>query len=104
MLGACGLQDEMLERIVAATGFASVSVEYRLAPEHPYPAGPNDCETAAMWLATHASAEFGTSVLTIGGESAGATLAAATLLRLRDRHQIRGSAAPISCTAPTICR
>src|SRR3954467_3291804 len=67
--GACDLQDAMLERIVAATGFACVSVEYRLAPEHPFPAGPDDCETAALWLATHASAEFGTSVLTIGGES-----------------------------------
>ena len=90
VLGACDLQDQMLERIVAATGFACVSVEYRLAPEHPFPAGPDDCETAALWLASQAHAEFGTSVLTIGGESAGATLAAATLLRLRDRHQFRG--------------
>ena len=90
VLGACDLQDEMLERIVGATGFACVSVEYRLAPEHPYPAGPDDCETAAMWLATRAREEFGTGVLTIGGESAGATLAASTLLRLRDRHQFRG--------------
>jgi acetyl esterase len=93
VLGACDLQDAMLERIVAATGFACVSVEYRLAPEHPFPAGPDDCETAALWLASHAIAEFGTSALTIGGESAGATLAAATLLRLRDRHHFRGFSA-----------
>ena len=92
VLGACDLQDEMLERIVAATGFACVSVEYRLAPEHPSPAGPDDCEVGALWLATHANAEFGTGVLTIGGESAGATLAATTLLRLRDRHGFRGFA------------
>ncbi|WP_369020876.1 alpha/beta hydrolase fold domain-containing protein [Streptomyces californicus] len=62
-----------------------VSVDYRLAPEHPWPAAPDDCETAALWLAEQAEDRFGTSRLTIGGSSAGATLALATLLRLRDR-------------------
>jgi acetyl esterase/lipase len=65
-------------------------VEYRLAPEHPYPAAWDDAETAAVWLARHAEEEFGTGILAIGGESAGATLAAATLLRLRDRHSFTG--------------
>jgi len=87
------MQDPMLERIVDATGFACASVEYRLAPEYPFPAGPDDCEAAAVWLAAHANEEFGTSVLSIGGESAGATLAALTLLRMRDRHQFCGFAA-----------
>ena len=63
---------------------AVVSPEYRLAPEHPYPAWYDDCEAAASWLAKHAHAEFGTDRLLIGGESAGATLSAATLLRVRD--------------------
>ncbi|MFH8883700.1 alpha/beta hydrolase fold domain-containing protein [Streptomyces californicus] len=62
-----------------------VSVDYRLAPENPWPAAPDDCETAALWLAERAEARFGTSRLAIGGSSAGATLALATLLRLRDR-------------------
>ncbi|HVC61647.1 MAG TPA: alpha/beta hydrolase [Acetobacteraceae bacterium] len=90
VLGASDLQDPMLERIADNTGLAVVSVEYRLAPEHPYPAGPDDCESAALWLTRHAKAEFGTDALTIGGESAGGHLAAVTLLRLRDRHGYTG--------------
>ncbi|MDI3407874.1 alpha/beta hydrolase [Streptomyces cavernicola] len=67
---------------------AVVSVDYRLAPEHPWPAAPDDCEAAALWLVEEAEARFGTSRLTIGGTSAGATLAFATLLRLRDRDAV----------------
>jgi acetyl esterase/lipase len=90
VLGGAGYQDDMLERIVQNTGLACVSVEYRLAPENPYPAGWDDCETAALWLVNHAKAEFGSEVLTMGGESAGATLSAATLVRMRDRHGYTG--------------
>ena len=61
-----------------------VSVEYRLAPEDPWPAAPDDCETAALWLIEHSATIFGTDRLVIGGQSSGANLAAATLLRLRD--------------------
>lgn len=66
-------------------GVAVVSIDYRLAPEHPFPAGPDDCEAAAAWLLEHAAAEWGTERLVIGGASAGAHLAVLTLLRLRDR-------------------
>lgn len=90
VLGESDQQDPMLERIVASTGMACVSVEYRLAPEHPYPAGPDDCETAAVWLVKNAQAKFGTDKLTIGGESAGGHLSAVTLLRMRDRHGYAG--------------
>jgi acetyl esterase len=76
----------MLERIADNTGQIVVSVEYRLAPEHPYPAGPDDCESAALWLVQNAKREFGTDALTIGGESAGGHLTAVTILRMRDRH------------------
>jgi len=90
VLGGADLQDPMLERIADNTGLAVVSVDYRLAPEHPYPAGPDDCESAALWLTRHAKAEFGTDILTIGGESAGGHLSAVTLLRMRDRHGYTG--------------
>jgi acetyl esterase/lipase len=90
VLGGADLQDPMLERIADNTGQAAVAVEYRLAPEHPYPAGPDDCEAAALWLAENGEREFGTDVLTIGGESAGGHLTAVTLLRLRDRHGYTG--------------
>ena len=86
VLGSALTQDAMMERIVQATGMACASVEYRLAPEHPYPAAWDDGESAALWLIGNGKREFGTDVLTIGGESAGATLAAAILLRMRDRH------------------
>ena len=69
-------------------GAVVVSVGYRLAPEHPYPAGPDDCEAAAVWVVENAQREFGSERLVIGGESAGAHLSAVTMLRLRDRHHL----------------
>jgi acetyl esterase len=90
IMGSAADQDEMLERIATATGLACASVEYRLAPAHPYPQGWDDCETAALWLARNAKAAFGSDWLAIGGESAGATLAVPTLVRMRDRHGFTG--------------
>jgi acetyl esterase len=90
VLGGADMQDPMLERIADSTGQAVVGVEYRLAPEQPYPAGPDDCESAASWLAANAGKEFGTEALTVGGESAGGHLAAVTILRMRDRHGFAG--------------
>jgi acetyl esterase/lipase len=88
VLGACDQQDPGLERIANNCGLAVVSVEYRLAPEHPYPKGPDDCEAAALWVIKAAPSLFGTSLLVIGGESAGAHLSVVTLLRLRDKHHL----------------
>jgi acetyl esterase len=90
VLGGADMQDPMLERIADHTGQVVVAPEYRLAPEHPYPAGPDDCEWAAIWLVENSRKEFGTTTLTIGGESAGGHLTAVTLLRLRDRHGYTG--------------
>jgi acetyl esterase/lipase len=90
VLGGADMQDPMLERIADNTGQAVVGVEYRLAPEHPYPAGPDDCEAAVAWLIANAKKEFGTDALTIGGESAGGHLTAVTILRMRDRHGYTG--------------
>ena len=85
-LGGAHLQDQRLEDIATACEVAVVSVDYRLAPENPYPASHDDSEAAAMWLARDAMSEFGTDQLVIGGESAGAHLASVTMLRLRDKH------------------
>lgn len=93
VLGRPHHADPRLERIARACNLAVVSVDYRLAPEHPYPAGPDDCESIAAWLAQNALGEFGTETIVIGGESAGAHLSAVTLLRMRDRHGFSGFAA-----------
>ncbi len=84
VLGAADQQDRMLERIADETRLTAISVEYRLAPENPFPAGPDDCEAAALWVRQHLS-DFGGPKFTIGGESAGAHLSALTILRLRDK-------------------
>jgi acetyl esterase/lipase len=72
-------------RLADALGVTVVSVDYRLAPEHRWPAAPDDCETAALWLLEVGPTLFGSTRIAIGGASAGATLAATTLLRLRDK-------------------
>ncbi|MGD9966881.1 MAG: alpha/beta hydrolase [Hyphomonadaceae bacterium] len=85
VLGAADQQDRLLERIADGVALTAISVEYRLAPEHPYPAAPDDCEAAALWAHDHLR-DFGGDTLAIGGESAGAHLSALTMLRLRDKH------------------
>lgn len=88
VLGAAHHQDPRLSRLAEAARLTVVSVDYRLAPEHPYPAAPDDAERAALWLAREGGAAElgGPARLAIGGESAGAQLAVVALLRLRDRH------------------
>jgi acetyl esterase/lipase len=92
VLGCCDEQDGRLAALADATGLCAVSVDYRLAPEYPYPAGPDDCEDVAAWLLERGLDELGIPPrVAVGGESAGAHLAVTTLLRLRDRHGIPGS-------------
>ena len=88
VLGGIHHQDPRLERLSDTCDLAVLSVDYRLAPESPYPAASDDCEAAALWLVDNVGAEFGTDRLFIGGESAGAHLSVVTLLRLRDRHEL----------------
>jgi acetyl esterase/lipase len=88
LAGQPEMMDLLHEILMDTVNVAIVSVDYRLAPEHPYPAGPDDCVAAALWVIEHAREEYGSDRLLIAGESAGAHLAVVTLLRLRDEHDL----------------
>lgn len=77
--------DGMCRNLCAGAGQVVVSVDYRLAPEHPFPAAPDDCLAATRWAAAHA-VELGADAarMILCGDSAGGNLAAVTALRLRD--------------------
>jgi acetyl esterase/lipase len=93
--GSVALYDGIISRYVASSGVAMLAVDYRLAPEHPYPTPVEDCYIGLQWLAEHA-AELGvdTARIAVMGDSAGGGLAAGTALLARDRggpalaHQI----------------
>ena len=84
--GAADWQDTRLEKTAIEGNMAIISIDYRLAPEHPFPAAVDDCEAAALWLIENAAHEFGTKNILIGGGSAGAHLCVLTILRLRNNH------------------
>ncbi len=89
-LGAHDMQDVALKLLANETGLCTASIGYRLAPENPYPAGPDDCEDVVLHLLEHGADLLDAPPrFAIGGESAGAHLAVVTLLRLRDRHGIK---------------
>ena len=83
VVASVAIMDPFCRLLCEAAGVNVVSVEYRLAPEHPYPAGLEDTLTAFRWVAAHA-AEWGGdgSRLALGGDSAGANLAAVAANRL----------------------
>ncbi len=85
-LGSAAERDARNAQLADALEITVVSVEYRLAPEHPWPAAPDDCEAAAVWLLGEGGAALGTNRTVLGGASAGANLAMTTMLRLRDRE------------------
>jgi acetyl esterase len=98
VVGRPSMNDAQNQRRADELGLAIVSVDYRLAPEHPYPAAPDDCEAAALWLVENATSEFGVppEKILIGGESAGAHLCAVTMLRMLQRHGVPFSGANLA--------
>jgi acetyl esterase len=81
--GAPEDDDTVNDRYARACGLVIVSPEYRLAPDVTVIEQIAECVAVAEWLAANAAAQFGSNTLLIGGISAGAHLAAATLLHLR---------------------
>jgi len=86
LFGDIEMMDAWCQATCAGLDAVVVSVDYRLAPEHPFPAGVQDCYAALTWMAAHAG-ELGLDAgrIAIAGQSAGGGLAAATALMARDR-------------------
>jgi acetyl esterase len=85
VVGTIDSHDPLTRAIAARTPAVVVSVDYRLAPEHPFPAAVDDAWTVTRWVAAHAD-DLGTDAdrLVVAGDSAGGNLAAVVALRARD--------------------
>jgi len=85
VLGAAAMDDRLCGETARETGATIVSVDYRLAPKHPFPTPLDDCATGFEWMLSHA-AELGldTTRIAVGGQSAGGGLAASLVQRLHD--------------------
>ncbi|HKY89915.1 MAG TPA: alpha/beta hydrolase [Nevskiaceae bacterium] len=85
VIGSLNAYDILCRELTGGSGAVVVSVDYRLSPEHKFPAAPDDCWAATRWIASNA-AELGgdASRIAVGGDSAGANLATVTAIRARD--------------------
>ena len=86
MLGSIDEYDTIARKLAERTSCAVVLVEYRLAPEHRYPAAVDDSYAALKWVEKHLIGIAGQAVpLIVAGDSAGGNLAAVMAIRARDR-------------------
>ena len=94
VIGAPEMSDGANLDLAKRFNVAVVSVNYRKAPEHPFPAGPDDGIAVMQWLFDNSQNEFGADTFFLGGESAGGYMAAAVALRIRDElhaiEKVRG--------------
>ncbi len=92
VMGDIDMDDRLMMQLVKRIGCVAASVDYRLAPEHPFPAPVEDCYAGLKWLFAHAG-EFGVdpSRIAIGGASGGGGLCAGLALMVRDRGEVRPS-------------
>ena len=87
VLGSLNTHDSLCRQFALRSGAAVLALDYRLAPEHPFPAAWDDAWSALRWLADHGAAwGLDTRRIAVGGDSAGGTLAAATALHARDEN------------------
>ncbi len=94
VVGSVDIFDGLTRSLANAAGAVVVSVDYRLAPAHPYPAAVDDCYAATQWAAANAASIGGDpNRLVIAGDSAGGNLSAAVALKARD-ERVNGEAAP----------
>ncbi len=98
IIGSVDLDDARLDYWVSTLGIAAVSVEYRLAPEHPFPTPLEDCYAGLQWVAANA-ADLGidTDKIGIGGVSAGGGLCAALAMLIRDRGELSAKFQLLDC-------
>jgi acetyl esterase len=89
VLGDLDTHDPLCRALTKGARCVTVAVDYRLAPEHKFPAALDDCYAASKWVAQHGS-EIGVNPahLAVGGDSAGGNLAAAVSLMARDRKDL----------------
>ena len=86
VIGDLDTADRQSREVCRGTGALVVSVDYRLAPEHRFPAAAEDCYAATRWAAEHASDHEGDATrLAVAGDSAGGNLAAVVAQMARDR-------------------
>ncbi len=86
VIGNIETHDVLCRDLTDGAGCVTVSVDYRLAPEHRFPAAPDDCYAATKWVAEHASAlNIDANRVAVGGDSAGGNLAAVVSQMARDQ-------------------
>src|SRR5204863_8163295 len=85
VIGNLDSHDVVCRKLAHEGELIVISVDYRLAPEHPFPAAPEDCITATKWVAANAK-PLGVDAtrIIVGGDSAGGNLAAVTALTARE--------------------
>ena len=89
IVGTLDIFDDSIKRLANSSGLMVAAINYRLAPEHPFPAGLNDVVSAVRWISANGGANLGidTKNMALGGDSAGANLALSAALALRNSNE-----------------
>jgi monoterpene epsilon-lactone hydrolase len=97
VVGSVDMYRDLISRLARAAGARALGIDYRLAPEHPFPAAVEDATAAYRWLVSHGTAP---ARIAIAGDSAGGGLTLATLTALRDAGEPLPAAA--ACLSPWV--